>query len=175
MPGTSQEYGGIIKHGAKLLYAYADCTVPKVTLITRKAYGGAYDVMASKHLRGDVNFACNGLAPYIGNLLGGKMRALVVSTPERIASIPNTPTAQEVGMKNLELISGWNALYGPPNLPSNVVQQWSSTLNSLKANPKWLESVKMRGAIPSVMSPEESRVFISEQFKTYRDLLPYFQ
>jgi propionyl-CoA carboxylase beta chain len=57
MPGTSQEYGGIIKHGAKLLYAYAECTVPKVTLITRKAYGGAYDVMASKHLRGDVNYA----------------------------------------------------------------------------------------------------------------------
>jgi propionyl-CoA carboxylase beta chain len=57
MPGTSQEFGGIIKHGAKLLYAYAECTVPKVTVITRKAYGGAYDVMASKHLRGDVNFA----------------------------------------------------------------------------------------------------------------------
>ena len=57
MPGTAQEYGGIIKHGAKLLYAYAECTVPKVTVITRKAYGGAYDVMASKHLRGDVNFA----------------------------------------------------------------------------------------------------------------------
>jgi propionyl-CoA carboxylase beta chain len=56
-PGTSQEYGGIIKHGAKLLYAYAECTVPKVTVITRKAYGGAYDVMSSKHLRGDVNFA----------------------------------------------------------------------------------------------------------------------
>ncbi len=57
LPGTSQEYGGIIKHGAKLLYAYAECTVPKVTVITRKAYGGAYDVMSSKHLRGDVNFA----------------------------------------------------------------------------------------------------------------------
>ena len=57
MPGVAQEYGGIIKHGAKLLYAYAECTVPKVTVITRKAYGGAYDVMASKHLRGDVNFA----------------------------------------------------------------------------------------------------------------------
>ena len=57
MPGTSQEYGGIIKHGAKLLYAFAEATVPKVTVITRKAYGGAYDVMASKHLRGDVNFA----------------------------------------------------------------------------------------------------------------------
>ncbi|MCK0510460.1 acyl-CoA carboxylase subunit beta [Aromatoleum buckelii] len=57
MPGTSQEYGGIIKHGAKLLYAYAECTVPKITVITRKAYGGAYDVMSSKHLRGDVNLA----------------------------------------------------------------------------------------------------------------------
>jgi propionyl-CoA carboxylase beta chain len=57
LPGTTQEYGGIIRHGAKLLYAYAECTVPKITVITRKAYGGAYDVMASKHLRGDVNLA----------------------------------------------------------------------------------------------------------------------
>lgn len=57
LPGTSQEYGGIIKHGAKLLYAYAEATVPKITFITRKAYGGAYDVMASKHLNGDFNYA----------------------------------------------------------------------------------------------------------------------
>ncbi|MGP0059534.1 MAG: acyl-CoA carboxylase subunit beta [Beijerinckiaceae bacterium] len=57
LPGTAQEYGGLIKHGAKLLFAYAEATVPKVTLITRKAFGGAYDVMASKHLRGDMNFA----------------------------------------------------------------------------------------------------------------------
>ncbi len=57
LPGTSQEYGGIIKHGAKLLYAFAEATVPKLTVITRKAYGGAYDVMASKHIRADMNFA----------------------------------------------------------------------------------------------------------------------
>jgi len=57
LPGTAQEYGGIIKHGAKLLYAFAEATVPKVTLITRKAYGGAYDVMSSKHIRADLNFA----------------------------------------------------------------------------------------------------------------------
>ena len=60
LPGTQQEFGGIIKHGAKLLYAYAEATVPKVTVITRKAYGGAYDVMSSKHLRGDVNYAWPG-------------------------------------------------------------------------------------------------------------------
>jgi propionyl-CoA carboxylase beta chain len=57
LPGTKQEYGGLIKHGAKLLFAYAEATVPKLTVITRKAYGGAYDVMSSKHLRGDVNYA----------------------------------------------------------------------------------------------------------------------
>jgi acetyl-CoA carboxylase carboxyltransferase component len=57
LPGTAQEYGGIIKHGAKLLYAFAEATVPKITVITRKAYGGAYDVMASKHIRADYNVA----------------------------------------------------------------------------------------------------------------------
>ena len=57
LPGTVQEFGGIIRHGAKLLYAYAEATVPKITLITRKAYGGAYDVMSSKHIGADINFA----------------------------------------------------------------------------------------------------------------------
>ena len=57
LPGTKQEYGGIIKHGSKLLFAYTEATVPKITIITRKAYGGAYDVMSSKHLRGDINYA----------------------------------------------------------------------------------------------------------------------
>lgn len=57
LPGTDQEFGGIIKHGAKLLYAYAEATVPKITFVTRKAYGGAYDVMSSKHLKGDFNYA----------------------------------------------------------------------------------------------------------------------
>jgi propionyl-CoA carboxylase beta chain len=57
LPGTVQEYGGIIRNGAKMLYAYAEATVPKITIITRKAYGGAYCVMSSKHLRGDINYA----------------------------------------------------------------------------------------------------------------------
>jgi propionyl-CoA carboxylase beta chain len=57
LPGTAQEYGGLIKHGAKLLFAYAEATVPKVTLITRKAFGGAYVVMSAKHIRADINYA----------------------------------------------------------------------------------------------------------------------
>jgi len=57
LPGTVQEHGGIIRHGAKLIYAYAEATVPKLTVVTRKAYGGAYCVMSSKHMRGDINLA----------------------------------------------------------------------------------------------------------------------
>ena len=57
LPGTRQEWGGIIRHGAKLLYAYCEATVPKLTVVVRKAYGGAYDVMSSKHIRGDYNVA----------------------------------------------------------------------------------------------------------------------
>jgi propionyl-CoA carboxylase beta chain len=57
LPGLDQEYGGIIRNGAKLLYAYCEATVPKITIITRKAYGGAYDVMSSKHIRGDISYA----------------------------------------------------------------------------------------------------------------------
>jgi propionyl-CoA carboxylase beta chain len=64
LPGTSQEYGGVIKHGAKLLFAYGEATVPKVTVITRKAYGGAYDVMSSKHLRGDADKIAQHTADY---------------------------------------------------------------------------------------------------------------
>jgi hypothetical protein len=87
MPGTAQEYGGIIKHGAKLLYAYAECTVPKVTVITRKAYGGAYDVMSSKHLRGDVNFAW----PTAEIAVMGPKGAVEIIFREEKATRPSSP------------------------------------------------------------------------------------
>ena len=89
LPGTAQEYGGIIMHGAKLLYAYAEATVPKVTVITRKAYGGAYDVMASKHLRGDLNFAWPGAEIAV---MGAKGAVEIIfrselDNPERIETL----------------------------------------------------------------------------------------
>jgi propionyl-CoA carboxylase beta chain len=88
MPGVGQEHGGIIKHGAKLLYAYAECTVPKITVITRKAYGGAYDVMSSKHLRGDVNLAWPGAEIAV---MGAKAAVKIIfrdaeSDPDRLAA-----------------------------------------------------------------------------------------
>jgi propionyl-CoA carboxylase beta chain len=85
-----QEYGGIIKHGAKLLYAYAECTVPKVTVITRKAYGGAYDVMSSKHLRGDVNLAW----PSAEIAVMGPKGAVESSSAKKRTIRPSSPSAK---------------------------------------------------------------------------------
>ena len=91
LPGTAQEYGGIIVHGAKLLYAYGEATVPKVTVILRKAYGGAYDVMSSKHLRGDINYAW----PSAEIAVMGPKGAIEVLYNKKLAEIENPATREE--------------------------------------------------------------------------------
>jgi propionyl-CoA carboxylase beta chain len=92
LPGVGQEYGGIIKHGAKLLFAYAEATVPKVTVITRKAYGGAYDVMASKHIRADVNYAWPTAQIAVMGAKGATeiLYRSELGDPDKIASAPRT-------------------------------------------------------------------------------------
>ncbi len=91
LPGVGQEHGGIIKHGAKLLYAYCEATVPKVTVITRKAYGGAYDVMSSKHIRGDMNFAW----PTAEIAVMGAAGAVSIIFKDTIAKAENPQAEQE--------------------------------------------------------------------------------
>lgn len=104
LPGTSQEWGGIIRHGAKLLYAYAEATVPKLTVITRKAYGGAYDVMASKHLRSDFNFAW----PTAEIAVMGPEGAVNIIHRRDIAS---SPTPEE---RRAKLIDDYKARFANP-------------------------------------------------------------
>jgi acetyl-CoA carboxylase carboxyltransferase component len=104
LPGTAQEYGGIIKHGAKLLYAYAEATVPKITVITRKAYGGAYDVMASKHIRADYNVAW----PTAEIAVMGAAGAVKTIFRREIAEAPN-PEA-----KASELIADYEKRFANP-------------------------------------------------------------
>jgi acetyl-CoA carboxylase carboxyltransferase component len=91
LPGVSQEHGGIIRHGAKLLFAYAEATVPKLTVITRKAYGGAYDVMSSKHIRGDMNFAW----PTAQIAVMGVEGAVNIIFRDRIAAAPDPDTERK--------------------------------------------------------------------------------
>ncbi len=96
LPGTAQEYGGIITNGAKLLYAYGEATVPKITVILRKAYGGAYDVMSSKHLRGDINYAW----PTAEIAVMGPKGAIEVLNSKQIAAIENPVEREEFIRKN---------------------------------------------------------------------------
>ena len=93
LPGVDQEHGGIIRHGAKLLYAYCEATVPKLTVITRKAYGGAYDVMSSKHVRGDVNLAW----PTARDRGDGRRGRREHHLPRRASQPPTIPTRNARG------------------------------------------------------------------------------
>jgi propionyl-CoA carboxylase beta chain len=104
MPGTGQEYGGIIVHGAKLLYAYAEATVPKITVILRKDYGGAYLVMGSKHLRADINYAWPGAE-------------IAVTGPDAAANIVfrrDIEAAADPEAKRAEVLADYKAKYGTP-------------------------------------------------------------
>jgi propionyl-CoA carboxylase beta chain len=98
LPGTGQEWGGIIRRGAKLIYAYAEATVPKVTVITRKAYGGAYDVMGSKHLRADVNLAW----PTAQVAVMGAQGAVNILYRRELASSPEPETRREELVQDYE-------------------------------------------------------------------------
>ena len=110
LPGTAQEYGGIIKHGAKLLYAYCEATVPKLTVITRKAYGGAYDVMSSKHIRGDWNVAW----PTAELAVMGPEGAVNILYRDEIARAPD-PEA-----RRRELIDEYDAVYANPYVAAGL-------------------------------------------------------
>jgi propionyl-CoA carboxylase beta chain len=119
LPGTQQEFGGIIRHGAKLLYAFAEATVPKITVITRKAYGGAYCVMASKHIRTDANFAW-------------PMAEIAVMGPEGAVNIVNKrelDKAPKLIAKIAPKKSPNSANASPiPSLPRNRLHRRSSNL-----------------------------------------------
>ncbi len=132
-------------------------------------YKGAGDTVAAV-LGGHVDFACNGISPYTAAMRSGDLRGLVVSTKARVAEAPDVPTASEVGMPDLETVSGWSALYGPPGLPREVVERWAGVLAAARDDAEWVQQVRRRGSIPSIMPPDETRRFVEAQYKAYRSL-----
>jgi len=121
-------------------------------------------------LGGQVDFTCNGLGPYMGTLTGGQSRGIVISTTKRMPQLPDVPTAEEIGMRNLEQISGWSALFGPPGMSKDTLDRWADLLTRVARDPRWVEGVKARGAEPSVLGPEETRRFVEQQFQMYRSM-----
>jgi tripartite-type tricarboxylate transporter receptor subunit TctC len=126
-------------------------------------------------LNGTVDFTCNALAPFVGGIQAGTLRPLVVSTPNRLPEMPDVPTVAEVGMKELEMVSGWSALYGPPGLPKKIVKQWEDILAKAKGSPFWLSQAKRRGTVANVMTAAQTHDFAREQYQGYHALAKHIR
>lgn len=130
--------------------------------------GGGEAAMAV--ISGDVDFSCGNLTSMIGNIKGGKLHALLTTTPERLKDLPDVPTAREAGYPQLEAIVGWSALYGPPGLGKDVVDRWANTLAGAAKDPQWTAATEKAGSIPRVMTPGETEKFAADQFSVYERL-----
>jgi propionyl-CoA carboxylase beta chain len=132
MPGTAQEHGGIIRRGAKLLYAYVEATVPKVTVVTRKAYGGAYIVMSSKHLRGDINYAW----PSAEIAVMGAEGAVTVIGRRDISG------ADDPEAKRKELVADYEERFSNPYVAANR-GYLDDVIDPVDTRPKIIAALKM--------------------------------
>lgn len=134
--------------------------------IVYKGGGEATAAVLSK----EVQFSCNNVTALIGNVKAGRLRALVTTTAQRLPELPDVPTAKETGYPQLERISGWSALYGPPGMPAPLVRQWEGILERLSKDKNWLAGVQNIGSVPNVMAPAATARFAQEQYQLFRDL-----
>ncbi|MEM6759086.1 MAG: tripartite tricarboxylate transporter substrate binding protein [Pseudomonadota bacterium] len=117
---------------------------------------------------GDADFIFHNLSGLIGGIESGQLRALLVTTPDRVAKLPDTPTASEVGHPKLEAVIGWSGVWGPGGMDQAAVDKWVGVLASLKTDASWNEATEKLGSIPMVMSPDDTRAFVEAQFNTFR-------
>ncbi|MEN9629351.1 MAG: hypothetical protein RJA10_2578, partial [Pseudomonadota bacterium] len=132
-------------------------------------YTGTGDTVQSL-LAGETDFSGGSMGPFLGHLKAGTLRALMVTTAERLASLPDVPTARELGYAEMERIVGWSAVFGPPRLPADVRDKLVATLKAIAADPAWLAGTAQTGSVPFVKSPEETRDFVQGQYQLYRSL-----
>ena len=121
-------------------------------------------------LSGDTEFACGSMGPSLSHIKSGSLRALIVTTPERIKDVPDVPTARELGYAEMEKIVGWSAIFGPPGLPKDVRDRLVVALKAISTDPAWLAATAVTGSVPYVKSPDETREFARAQFELYRAL-----
>ena len=114
---------------------------------------------------GHVDMMFQNLSGVIGNIDAGKLRAIAVSTPDRIASISDVPTVSEAGSPELEAIVGWSGLWGPPNMPEDVTAKWVDILAKLKEDAAWNKMTKGLGSTPDIRNPEDTKAFVEKQYE----------
>lgn len=119
---------------------------------------------------GHTDYTCQNLAPSMSNIQAGKLRPLIVTTPERVPSLPDVPTAREAGYPDLEGMVGWSALAAPPKLPKEVINYWVGVLEKIKNDKDWLAATKKLGSVPHILSPDETKKFVERQYNIYHGL-----
>jgi Uncharacterized protein conserved in bacteria len=137
---------------------------------TQIPYKGTGDTVSSL-LAKETHFSCGSIGPFLTQIKANKLRALIITTPERIPSLPDVPTARELGVPEMESVIGWSAIYGPPGMPEAVVKRLSDVmLQHVAKDPNWIKRTEQMGSIPFIKSPEQTRDFARKQHELYRSL-----
>ncbi|MBC7710906.1 MAG: tripartite tricarboxylate transporter substrate binding protein [Rhizobacter sp.] len=136
---------------------------------TQVPYKGSGEASMSL-LSGETDFACASLGSFFSLIKAGRLRALVATTAERMPSLPDVPTARELGYGEMEAIVGWSALYGPPKMANDVRDKLAAALKLVATDPAWLAATAQTGSLPFVRSPDETREFAKNQHTLYKTL-----
>ena len=170
-----------LKAGKKLSYSTGGVgTLPHIAMVmvldgmgfgadamTHVPYKGG-GAAAAALVGGHVDMFFQNLSGLVGQIQAGTLRALLVTTPDRVKVIKDVPTAKEVGRPDLELAIGWSALYGPPKMPKEIVAKWVDVLQKVKGDKSWNKMTTKLGSIPAISSPQEMEKFAESQFKAMR-------
>jgi tripartite-type tricarboxylate transporter receptor subunit TctC len=132
-------------------------------------YKGSGDLITSL-LGGQVQFACNNLGTLLPHIKSGALRALMTTTREALPEAPEIPTARAMGLPDMEKLTAWSALIGPPGLPKEIIERWSNVLGRLAKDADWLAGNRKIGGTPAIRSPEETMKFVREQYELYEKL-----
>ena len=169
-PGTlnfsTSGNGSILNFGPQYLFTLAGLTKDHAVGIHYKGGGDATTSLLGRQ----VQFACNNLTSFFAHLKSGTLRALMVTTPQRLVDLPDVPTSRELGWPDMERITGWTALMGPPGMAKEPVDKWVGVLGKLASDPDWLAGNARIGGIPAIRSPVETENFVRDQYELYKRL-----
>jgi tripartite-type tricarboxylate transporter receptor subunit TctC len=132
-------------------------------------YKGTGDTVVSL-IAGETDFSCGSMGPFLPHIKAGALRPMFITNAERMPSMPDVPTARELGLPDMEKIVGWSAIYGPANMPADVQAKLAATLKKVAVDPAWQAGTAQTGSIPYVKPPMETKEFARQQHELYRSL-----
>jgi len=156
----------ILNFGPQLLFDIVGLGKDAATMLPYKGGAQAAAALLGKH----VDFMGVNLPSVLSQVQAGQLRAIAVTTPERYPTVADVPTARESGYPDLEVISGWSALFAPPNMDKAAVDKWAEALQKVKADKSWNGMTKKLGSIPHITTADEAKAFVGKQYETFHNL-----